>query len=144
MTRRIENPLVATVARPWLALRTTLAASVATLVMVVLLTTGRLAAEPLGEYWGSAEREAEFYKIVELPIPEGLTLEIGSFDLLPDGRLAIGTRRGDIWLVSGAFEEHPQPRYHRYASGLDEIFGLSYRDGSFTLTQQAEVTRDQL
>lgn len=117
---------------------------VATLAVLLaaILTTGRLTAEPLGEYWGSAEREAEYYKIVELPIPQGLVLEVGSFDVLPDGRLAIGTRRGDIWLVSGAFDEHPQPRYQRFASGLDEIFGLARgEDGSFTVTQQTEVTR---
>ena len=98
-------------------------------------------AQPLGDSWGTAEAEAEFYRIVDLPIPEELAIETGSFDVLPDGRLAIGTRRGDIYLVSGAFDRRPELRFHRFARGLDEIFGLGYRDGAFYVTQQTEVTR---
>ncbi len=109
--------------------------------LMLLAMASRLAAEPLGEYWDTAEEEAKYYKIVEVPIPDGLAIEAGSFDVLPDGRLAIGTRRGDIYLVSGAFDEYPRPHYERFASGLDEIFGLSYKDGAFYVTQQTEVTR---
>jgi len=111
------------------------------LVSLLLLPAGRLSAEPLGEYWDTAEEEARYYRIVEVPIPDELPLEAGSFEVLPDNRLAVGTRRGDIFLVDGAFEEHPQPVFHRYAAGLDEIFGMSYRDGAFYVTQQTEVTR---
>ena len=109
--------------------------------LIVLTWAGRLSAEPLGEYWDTAEEEAKYYKIVEVPIPEGMALEAGSFEIMPDDRLAIGTRRGDIYLVSGAFDNNPQPRYERFASGLDEIFGMSYKDGAFYVTQQTEVTR---
>ena len=97
--------------------------------------------ETLGEAWGTAEREEAYYRIVDVPIPEELSLECGSFDILPDGRLAIGTRRGEIWLVEGAFTKYPQPEFHAFASGLDEVLGLGYRDGSFWITQQTEVTR---
>ena len=109
--------------------------------LILLATAGRLSAEPLGEFWDTAEEEAKYYKIVEVPIPEDLAIEAGSFEVLPDNRLAIGTRRGDIYLVRGAFDKHPQPQYERFASGLDEIFGLSYKDGAFYVTQQTEVTR---
>ena len=70
-----------------------------------------------------------------------MQLEACSFEVMPDGRLAIGSRRGDIWLVTGAFDKNPQPKFKRFASGLDEVFGLSYRDGAFYVTQQTEVTR---
>lgn len=109
--------------------------------LIVLFLAGNLRAETLGEYWGTAEEEAKYYRIVEVPIPEGMALEAGSFEVLPDNRLAIGTRRGDIYLVSGAFDENPRPAFSRWASGLDELFGLSYRDGTFYVTQQTEVTR---
>ena len=112
--------------------------------LFLLLETALLAsasAEPLGEYWGTAEREEAYYRIVDVPVPEELALECGSFDVLPDGRLAIGTRRGEIWLVDGAFEEHPAPTFHAFASGLDEVLGLGFREGSFLITQQTEVTR---
>ena len=44
-------------------------------------------------------------------------------------------------MVDGAFDEYPEPKFHKFASGLDEIFGMAYRDGSFLVTQQTEVTR---
>jgi hypothetical protein len=109
--------------------------------LIILSLAGNLRAETLGEYWGTAEEEAKYYRIVEVPIPEGMALEAGSFEVLPDNRLAIGTRRGNIYMVNGAFDENPRPTFSRWASGLDELFGLSYRDGAFYVTQQTEVTR---
>lgn len=98
--------------------------------------------EPLGEYWGTAEKEAEYYELVDVPLPKELAVEASSFEVLPDQQqLAISTRRGDILLADGAFDEHPEPRFKRYAEGLDEIFGMAYQEGSFIVTQQAEVTR---
>lgn len=110
-------------------------------VITFLTLVGSLHAEPLGEYWGTAEEEAKYYRIVEIPFPKDMALEAGSFEVLPDNRLAIGTRRGDIYLVSGAFDDNPRTSFHRYAAGLDEVMGLSYRDGAFYVTQQTEVTR---
>ncbi len=109
--------------------------------VIVLSLGASLRAEPLGEYWGTAEEEAKYYRIVEIPFPEKLALEAGSFEVMPDGRLAIGTRRGEIYLVRGAFDENPRTEFTRYAAGLDEVTGLAYKDGSFYVTQQTEVTR---
>ena len=109
--------------------------------LIIFSLAAKLRAETLGEYWGTAEEEAKYYRIVEVPIPEGMALEAGSFEVLPDNRLAIGTRRGNIYMVNGAFDENPRPTFSRWASGLDELFGLSYRDGAFYVTQQTEVTR---
>jgi len=98
-------------------------------------------AERLGDFWNTTEAESRYYPIVDVPIPDGLVLEASSFELLPDGRLAVGTRRGDIYLVTGAFDQHPEPTYELFASGLDEVTSLAFRDGSFFVTQQTEVTR---
>ncbi|MDP6717940.1 MAG: hypothetical protein QGF59_04785, partial [Pirellulaceae bacterium] len=86
--------------------------------MAGLSPVGQLSAQTLGEYWNTAEEEAKYYRIVEVPIPKGMAMEAGSFEILPDNQLAIGTRRGDIYVVSGAFDENPQTRYQRFASGL--------------------------
>ena len=98
--------------------------------------------EPLGEYWGTAEEEQKYYKLVDIPLPEELAVEAGSFEVMPDkNRLAVATRRGDIFLVDGAFDEFPEPKFTKFASGLDEVFGMAWRDESFFITQQTEVTR---
>ncbi|QEF97416.1 hypothetical protein Mal15_14560 [Stieleria maiorica] len=107
----------------------------------VLCAATSLPAQTLGEYWDTAEEEAKYYKIVEIPMPEDAAIEAGSFEVLPDDRLAIGTRRGDILLVEGAFDRFPQPTYKRFASGLDEVMGMSFKDGAFYITQQTEVTK---
>ena len=96
-------------------------------------------AQTLGEYWDTAEEESKYYKIVDIPLPKEAAIEAGSFEVVSDDRLAIGTRRGDIFWVDGVFDENPSPTYQRFASGLDEIFGMSYRDGAMFVTQQTEV-----
>ncbi len=112
------------------------------LMMVIMLACVEpAAAQTLGEYWGTAEEEAKYYRIVDIPFPEDMALEASSFEVLPDERLAIGTRRGDIYVVNGAFDENPRTDFQRFAAGLDEVTGLSYKDGEFLVTQQTEVTR---
>ncbi len=98
-------------------------------------------AEDLGDTWGTAEREAAYYRITSVPMPDDVALEAGCFTPLPDGRIAVGTRRGEILLFTGLDDEHPRPAASTFAEGLDEIFGLSHRDGAFYVTQATEVTR---
>jgi hypothetical protein len=105
------------------------------------LPTAAAPAQELGAPWGTADREAAHYRIVELRVPESLALECGSFCPLPNGRLAIGTRRGEILLVDGAFDPLATPTIHPFAEGLDEVLGLGWRDGAFYATQQTELTR---
>lgn len=98
-------------------------------------------AEDVGERWGTEERERTYYPLVDVPIPKGIVIEAGAFCLLPDGRMAVGTRHGDIYLVKGIDEKKPTPSYHLFATGLDEIFGLAFRDGAFYVTQSCELTK---
>lgn len=111
------------------------------LLLIILLAGSALRAEELGSMWGTAEEEAKYYKLVSIPIPDEVPLKTGSFEILPDGRLAVGTRKGDIYFVSGAFDEYPAPKYQLFASGQDEIFGLSAKDGDIYATQFGEVTK---
>lgn len=98
-------------------------------------------AEEVGDMWGTAIREREYYRVVNIPISKDLVVEAGAFVTLPDKRIAVGTRRGDLYLVDGVDEEKPSPRYHLFASGMDEIFGLAYKDGAFYVSQSCELTR---
>ncbi len=112
-----------------------------TLLFLLMGARAALPAEDFGDAWGTAEREDAYYRITDIPMPDGVYLESGCFTTLPDGRTAVGTRRGEILIFSGLDEEHPIPKVQRFAEGMDEIFGLSYRDGVFYVTQATEVTR---
>ena len=116
-------------------------ALLATCQIVLLLHAVSAPAEELGEMWGTAEEEAKYYKLVEVPIPDNIPLKVGSFDVLPDGRLVAGTRKGDVYFIKGAFDKNPSPKFHLFASGQDEIFGVSHKDGDIYITQFGEVTR---
>ncbi len=98
-------------------------------------------AEEVGDWWGTAERERAYYRVVNFPIPKDMVVEAGAFVTLPDKRIAIGTRRGDIYLLSNVDEEKPVPKYELFATGLDEIFGLAHKDGAFYVSQSCEMTR---
>ncbi|MGD1978680.1 MAG: hypothetical protein PVJ98_04750 [Akkermansiaceae bacterium] len=98
-------------------------------------------AEEVGERWGTAERERKYYPITQVPIPKNLVVEAGAFEMHPDGRVIVGTRRGDIFFVSGVDDARPEPNYHLFATGLDEIFGLAWKDGALYVTQSCELTK---
>ena len=111
------------------------------MVAVSALGSSLVRAEEVGDRWGTEEREREYYPIVNIPIPQDTVIEAGAFCVLPDGRVAVGTRYGEIWILNGVDEKKPNPTYHLYATGLDEIFGLAYKDGAFYVTQSCELTR---
>lgn len=110
-------------------------------VCLALLLPSMARAEPLGDEWGTGEREAEYYKITEIPVPAPHFIEAGCFATLPDGRVAVGTRRGDIFLVEGLSAPHPLPTFQKYAAGLDELLGLDWKAGAFYATHATELTR---
>lgn len=112
---------------------------------VNLLACGVFAAprRPKAAAAADTSAEAEYYKIEEIPIPQDIVLECGGFDWLPDGKLAVGTRRGDIYLVEGVLGEPENVKFTKWASGLHEILGLAYnaKDGYLYAVQRPEVTR---
>jgi hypothetical protein len=108
---------------------------------ITLLSLTAVMAEEVGERWGTADKEREFYPVVDVPIPKDLVIEAGAFETLPDGRIAVGTRHGDIYFISSVDAAKPNPQYHLFATGLDEIFGLAWKDGALYVTQSCELTK---
>ena len=106
----------------------------------IFLSQG-IAKEDLGATWATSEAEARYYPITNIPISPEVPMRPGGFDILPDGRLAVGTRRGDIYFIRGAFETPPKPDYHLFATGQDEIFSLSWKDNAMTAVSWSEVLR---
>ena len=113
----------------------------AILITLIVSATLLRGAEDLGEMWGTAAEEAKYYPITTIPIPATVPMRPGGLEFLPDGRLAVGTRRGDIYFVKGALDSPPQPQFHLFATGQDEIFSLAWREGAMLATTWGEVTR---
>lgn len=84
-------------------------------------------------------KEEDFYKIVTLPVPEGVLLEVGGVEMLPNGSVALATRRGDVWIIDNPTSV--KPYFRKFASGLHEVLGLLYKDGSLYCAQRGELTK---
>nr|WP_246169372.1 plastocyanin/azurin family copper-binding protein [Rudanella paleaurantiibacter] len=87
--------------------------------------------------------EDDYYRIITLPVPEGVSLEVGGLAPLPDGRLAACTRRGDVWLIGNPYMQGSRvPTFKRFAAGLHEPLGLMWHPKGYLLcTQRGEVTK---
>jgi len=79
--------------------------------------------EPILAPRSLVEAEAKYYAVQHIKTPEGEVLEVGGLDWLPDGRLAVSTRRGRVWLVDDALSA--SPRFQIYAEGLQDGLGLN-------------------
>ncbi|HMB90991.1 MAG TPA: plastocyanin/azurin family copper-binding protein [Rhodothermales bacterium] len=87
-------------------------------------------------------REAEYYQLESLPIPDDVVLEVGGLATLPDGRLAASTRRGEVYLIENpSMAGHTAPHFTRFAQGLHESLGVGYLDGDLIAAQRGELTR---
>lgn len=84
---------------------------------------------------------SDYYEIVDIPIPDDIMLEVGGMDVLPDGNLAVCTRRGEVWIINNPYENDDEPEYNLFAEGMHEPLGLTYHNGSIYVTQRAEITR---
>ena len=54
-----------------------------------------------------AADESDYYKVDFIPTPPG-SVEVGGLDFLPDGRLVVSTRHGQVWIVS-IVSQRPSP-----------------------------------
>lgn len=92
------------------------------------------------------DREAEFYQLTPFPLPADLKLEASGLATLPDGRLAVAIRKGEVWILENPLLPKPDATaedyvWKRFASGLHEPLGLTWHDGALYTTQRSEVTR---
>lgn len=102
-------------------------------ILALLLSTNILFAQ-------TGVSESDYYQLEDLNIPDDIKLEVGGMDILPDGRLAVCTRRGEVWLLSNLYGEG-EVSYTRFARGLHEPLGLTYHEGSIYCAQRGELTK---
>ena len=100
-----------------------------------LVTEGRLASQETDEPWVidtitvpfDNQHKALFY--------------ITALDFFPDGRAAIATAHGDVWVVSGIDKSLKQVRWQRFATGLYQPLGLEIADGKVIVLGRDQLTR---
>ncbi|MEZ2440143.1 c-type cytochrome [Chitinophaga sp. RCC_12] len=84
-------------------------------------------------------KEEDFFRIARISSPEGTLLEVGGLCTLPNGDLGVATRRGDIFIVENPTSKTPY--FRKVASGLHEVLGLAYKNGSLYCAQRGELTK---
>ncbi len=103
-----------------------------------------------------APKEQDYYKIITLPVPQDVVLEVGGLEWLDEDRtqLVACNRRGEVWLVENAYKDNPlgfddplagsEPervvRFQRMLFGLHEPLGLLRRPEGMYVAQRGELT----
>jgi len=86
--------------------------------------------------------ESDFYKITTFETPKDVVLEASSFQLMPNGKMAVASRRGEIWMIADPFApEVKGEQMHRFAHGFHEVLSLAEKDGWLYLVQRTDVSR---
>jgi hypothetical protein len=91
---------------------------------------------------GDVPTERDYYRVATFPIPEDSILEVSGIAFLEDKRPIVCTRRGQVFLIDGAYAEDPsEAKYTLFHEGLQEPMGLFVRDGWVYFTQRGELSR---
>jgi glucose/arabinose dehydrogenase len=86
--------------------------------------------------------ENDYYRLTTIPIPEDIVLEVGGLAFTEDDRLAVCTRRGEVWLITDPYMRTTKtPAFTKFAVGLHEALGLASWKGALYTTQRAELTK---
>ncbi len=85
------------------------------------------------------------YAVDTISIPEttpwNTWFRTSAIDFFADGRMAVATTGGDVWIVSGVDNDLLNLRWKRFASGLYEPFGIKVVDGTIYVTCKDRLTR---
>jgi len=81
---------------------------------------------------------------VEIPFenPYKSWMRIGGVDFFKDGRIAVSTESGDVWIVSGVNKEFVgKATWKRYATGLFQALGLRIVNDQVYVLGRDQITR---
>jgi len=86
--------------------------------------------------------ESDYWTLEHFTSPDGEILEVGGMDFLPDGRLVVSTRRGQVWTIENVLSDDPADAvFHLAAEGLHEGLGLTVVGEDVLLVQRGELSR---
>lgn len=85
------------------------------------------------------------YTVDAIPLPDknpwGSWMRPGAFDFFKDGRAALCTWNGDVWIVSGLDDTLAKVTWKRHATGLYEALGLRIVDDVIYVLGRDQITR---
>lgn len=85
------------------------------------------------------------YMLDSLPVPlknaYNTWMRTSCLAFFPDGRLAVGTLSGDVWIVSGIDQTLEAVTWKRFAAGLYEPMGMKVVDGVLTVGTRGRIVR---
>lgn len=94
---------------------------------------------------GELGSESAAYTLDTLTLPDSNPwyswFRTSALDFFPDGRMALTTHGGDVWIVSGIDRDLKNLRWKRFASGLYEPFGVKVVDGRIYVTCKDRIVR---
>lgn len=91
---------------------------------------------------GRIAREDQAWPRLAFTLPSDVVLEASAVLPLPLKRLLVTSRRGELWILDGAYDATPAIRCTLFASGLHEPLGIaSCPEGGYYVVQRRELTR---
>jgi hypothetical protein len=94
---------------------------------------------------GALGTDDRAYTVDTLGIPETnpwhATLRLAGLDFLADGRIAICTLNGDVWIVSGVDQKLERLNWRRFATGLYQPAGLKVVADQIYVVGRDRITR---
>ncbi|QDV09352.1 hypothetical protein Poly30_49100 [Planctomycetes bacterium Poly30] len=86
--------------------------------------------------------EADVYSVESYRTPDGCVLEVGGVGRFSDGRLAVSTRRGQVWIVENPLAENIEDaKITLFHEGLWEGLGLDIKDDEIYVIQRGEISK---
>lgn len=94
---------------------------------------------------GTPGTEAGPYVVDQIALPQEnpwkASIRFGGLDFFPDGRAALCTWDGDVWIVSGLDDKLQKVTWKRFAAGLQQPLGLKIIDGVIHVAGRDQITR---
>jgi glucose/arabinose dehydrogenase len=94
---------------------------------------------------GQLASDDSAYVTDKIPLPEENPwkswIRPTGLDFFPDGRLAMSTLGGDVWIASGITKDLATVTWRRFAAGLREPMGLRIVKGSVVVGCRDQITR---
>lgn len=91
---------------------------------------------------GTTLVSAQYYQTESIPLPAGEIVEVSAIALMPEKKVAIADRRGQIWIGTGLYDDDlSKVTWSSFATGLHEPLGMHWKDGALVVQQRTELTR---